>query len=189
MIMRSLQCFSLSVITATLAVAAPLQPGSVSHLTFRDVDNQTLSTADGHITIITVVTRQNEEQAHAIADQFPDRCVGDPHYRYVTLVNFQKKLAAPLHGLTRVVIRQRLDAEAEKLRAEYQQRKINHDPRKDMFVIADFDGSAVTQLGLAPDSNEIAVFVFNGHGKLVQHWTGVPPNESLPKAISVAEQG
>ena len=187
MIARSLQFIFLFSIALALCAAAPLQPGSINHLSFHDVDGNTLSTADGHVTIITVVTRQNEQQAHAVADQVPDFCLGNQKYRYVTLVNFQRKLAGPLHALTRVVIRQRLDSEAAKLRREYQQKQIGHDPRKDMFVIADFDGSAVSQLGLAVDSNDVHVFVFNGRGKLVQHWTGVPPNDSLGKAIAATE--
>ncbi|MFL6569012.1 MAG: hypothetical protein ACJ8LI_07565 [Chthoniobacterales bacterium] len=187
--MRPLQSISLLIlcVTAVMVDAASLQPHAVARLTFHDVDGNTLSTADGHVTIITVVTRQNEEQAHSIADQVPERCVADPKFRYVTLVNFQRKLAAPFQGLTRVIIRQRLDAEAQKLRPEYQQKKISRDPRKDMFVVADFDGSAVSQLGLLPDSNDVAVFVFNGHGKLIQNWAGVPPNDSLPGAIAAAE--
>lgn len=187
--MRPLQSISFFIFCAFALTldSAPLPPHAIARLTFHDVDGNTLSTADGHVTIITVVTRQNEEQAHAVADQVPDRCVGDPKFRYITVVNFQKKLASPFQGLTRVIIRQRLDAEAQKLRPEYEQKKVGHDPRKDMYVVADFDGSAVSQLGLSSDSNDVAVFVFNGHGKLIQHWTGVPPNESLPNAIAAAE--
>jgi hypothetical protein len=189
MIMRRLQSISVFIfcVIAVIVQAAALQPHAVARLTFHDVDGNTLSTADGHVTIITVVTRQNEEQAHTVADQMPERCVGDPKFHYVTLVNFQRKLAGPFQGLTRVIIRQRLDGEAQRLRAEYQQKKISRDPRKDMYVVADFDGSAVSQLGLAPDSSNVAVFVFNGQGKLIQHWTGVPPNDSLPGAIAQAE--
>jgi hypothetical protein len=188
MIARPLQFFSVLLLVATSGFAT-LQPGSVARLAFRDVDGNTISTADGHVTVITVVTRQNENQAHSVADHVPDQYLGNQKFRYVTLVNFQRKLPGPLHSLTRVVIRQRLDGEAERLRPEYQQKNIGHDPRRDMFVIADFDGSAVTQLGLAPDSNEVAVFVFNGRGKLIQHWNGVPPGDALGKAISAAEQG
>lgn len=189
MIARSLQFIFLLIVGLTSATAAQSQPAAAApHLNFRDVDGNTISTGDGHITIVTVLTRQNEQQAHAVADQVPDYCLGNQKYRYVTLVNFQRKLAAPLHPITRVVIRQRLDSEAAKLRAEYQKKGIGHDPRKDMFVIADFDGAAVSQLGLSPDSDEVSVFVFNGRGKLVQRWTGVPPNNSLGNAIAAAEQ-
>lgn len=167
--------------------SAELQIGSAHRLSFRDVDGNDLSSADGHVTIVTVVTRQNEAQAHAVADQVPDRCIGNPKYRYVTLVNFQRKLLPPVRGLTRGIIRRRLDAEALEMRPQYEEKRITRDPRRDMYVIADFDGTAVARLGLAPESNDVVVFVFNGQGKLIERWTGVPPANALPKAIAAAE--
>lgn len=169
------------------ATAAELQPGSTAHLVFHDVDGNEHSTAAGRVTVLTVVTRQSEEKAHAVADLVPDHCLGNPKYRYITLVNFQRKLFGPLQGLTKAIIRNRLTAEANKLRPEYVEKKIGHDPRQDLFVVADFDGSAVAQLGLASDSDTVAVFVFNGHGKLIARWNDVPPNDSLGKAIAAAE--
>ncbi|MEP6956170.1 MAG: hypothetical protein ABI883_05040, partial [Chthoniobacterales bacterium] len=108
MIKRSHQIIFLALFCAAgFVAAASLQPGSVYELSFSDVDGNNLSTADGHVTIITVVTREQEEKAHAVADLVPERYIGDPKYRYVTLVNFQGKLAGPLQGVTRAVIRNR----------------------------------------------------------------------------------
>ena len=188
MIATLLQRFSIGLL-ATLALnaaAAELKPGGVARLVFHDVDTNTHSTADGHVTIITVVTRQDEAKAQAVADHVPDRYVGDSKFRYLTVVNFQRKLAYPFRGLTRAIIRNRLDAEATRLRPEYAAKKIPRDPRRDTLVVADFDGTNVTQLGLAPESDGIAVFVFNGQGKLIARWTDVPSSEALAKAISAA---
>lgn len=189
MIAKSLQLFSVALFCALLSPArgAELKTGDVAALTFADVDGKQLSTADGHVTIITVITRDNEANAHAVADQVPDRYLGLPKYRYVTLVNFQGKLPGILQGVTRSVIRSRLDAEAKSLRPQCAAKQIGHDPRRDLYVVADFDGTAVGKLGLAPANAEVAVFVFNGKGKLVQRWQGVPPNNSLGKAILAAE--
>ncbi|MDQ6624424.1 MAG: hypothetical protein M3Y86_13190 [Verrucomicrobiota bacterium] len=189
MIQRTLQSFSIFLLLA-LAISAPaaeLKPGAVAHLSFRNVDGHDLSTSSGYITIITVVTRETQDKAQAVADLVPDRYLGNPRYHYVTLVNFQRKIFGPFQGLTRAVIRQRLDAEADKLRPQYAAKKINRNPRDDIFVIADFDGSAVQKLGLASDANGVSVFVFNGRGKLVERWNGVPPDDSLGKAIVAAE--
>ncbi len=187
MITRSLQLFSVALLFAALAESSELKTGGVVALTFEDVDGNELSTADGHITVITVVTRANEDKAHAVADHVPDRCIGDAKYRYITLVNFQGKLPGLLQGVTRGVIRGRLDAEAKDLKPQYEAKHITRDPRRDVHVIADFDGKAVTQLGLSPES-DVEVFVFNGEGKLVQHWTDVPPDNSLGKAIAMAAE-
>jgi hypothetical protein len=188
MIVPTLQRFSAAVLSLIfLAAANPLQTGSTARLLFHDVDGNELSTADGHVTIITVIPRQNEAKAQAVADHVPDRYLGDRRYRYVTMVNFQHKLLPALQGLTKAIIRNRLNAEANRLRPEYNSKRIDHDPRQDIFVVADFDGTAVAQLGLAPEFDGLAVFVFNGHGKLIAHWSEVPSEDMLAKAISGAE--
>lgn len=166
--------------------AAELQTGNVAHLSFHDVDGNEHSTANGQVTIITVITRQNEEMAKAVADRVPDRFRGNPKFRYITLINFQRKLFSPLQGLTKTVIRNRLNLEADRLRPDYAAKKIARDPRKDILVVADFDGAAVAQLGLAPESDGVSVFVFNGHGRINGRWSGVPPEEAFVRAI-VAE--
>lgn len=190
MIARSLQLFSVFLLLGSEASAqnSSLEPGGIHNFSLRDVDGHDLATADGHVTVIAVVTRQNEDQARAVADRVPDRCLGNPKYRYITLVNFQRKLARPLQGLTRTIIRNRLDAEAEQLKPEYEAKNLTRDPRRDVFVVADFDGSAVAKLGLSPDSDAVAVFVFDGRGKLINRWDGVPPGDSLAQAIAAAER-
>jgi len=189
MIARRLQFFSIAFLLG-FAVAGrsdQLRPGSIHRLVFQDVDGNTLSTADGHVTIITVTTRENEKEARGVAELVPDRCIGNPKYRYITLVNFEGKLPGPLHGLTRTIIRKRMDGEAQELKDDYAAKKLSRDPRRDIFVIADFDGQVSTQLGIAPGFSDVAVFVFSGQGKLVERWAGVPPGDSLPKAIAAAE--
>ena len=186
---RRLQCFFIALLFATTAAAnvAPLRPGETYRLSFRDVDGRDLSVAEGRVTIIAVVTRRSEEKARAISLRVPEHCIGDPKYRYITLVNFQRGLARPLHGITRAVIRNRLDAEAKRLQPQYAAKKITRDARRDLYVVPDFDGAAVSRLGTSPDSNDVAVFVFNGNGKLVQRWTDVPPEDALAAAIAAAE--
>ena len=187
---RHLQFFFVALLFAAspeIAVAA-LQPGETHRLTFRDVDGNDLSTDDGHVTIIAVVTRRSEEKARQISQLVPEHCIGDPKYRYITLVNFQKGLARPLQGITRAVIRNRLDSEAKALQPRYAAKKITRDARRDVYVVADFDGAAVTQLGMSPDSNDVAVFVFSGTGKLVGRWVDVPPEAPFVSAIAAAER-
>ncbi|MBA2743289.1 MAG: hypothetical protein H0U43_03105 [Chthoniobacterales bacterium] len=190
MIPRCLQLFSVLLLVGSSAAAqsTQLEPGRTYSFSLHDVDGNDLATADGHVTVMTVVTRQNENEAHAAADRVPDRYIGNPKYRYITVVNFQKKLARPIQGVTRAIIRSRLEAEAKELKPDYDAKKLARDPRHDLFVVADFDGSAVTSLGMSTDSNNVAVFVFDGRGKLINRWNGVPPGDSLAQAIMTAEQ-
>lgn len=180
--------FCLLATLVALSANAALEPGEVYDLTFRDVDGNALSTRDGKGTIITVITRHDETSAQAVADLVPDRYIGDPNFRYITLVNFQRKLIRPIWGLTRTIIRSRLDAVAEKRRPLYRTKQIARDPRADVHVVADFDGSAVNQLGLTPEADRVAVFVFDGQGKLRARWDEVPPGDELPKTLAAIEE-
>jgi hypothetical protein len=188
MFARCLQILSLALLctSASGAAAAPLQPGGVYDLSFRDVDGEDLATADGHVTIITVTARAGEQRARAVAQLVPERYIGDPKYRYITLVDFEGKVPSAVRGITRAVIRRRLDAEARLLKPRYDAKKLTRDPRKDVYVVADFDGNAVAKLGLLPGSADVKVFIFDSRGKLVARWDGMPPEPAFVQALSRA---
>jgi len=184
---RPLQYFFLAAILAgSPARANELRPGNVYPLTLADVDRQQLSTSDGHVTIITVVTRKDEQKAQQVGDRIPHFCLGDPKFRLITVVNFQKGIFPPFQGMIMAIIRTRLDAEAKDLQKTYTAKHLNRNPRSDILVVADFDGKAVSQLGIAPVSSEFAVFVFDGRGRLVRRWNDVPSAEALTQAMNEA---
>jgi hypothetical protein len=186
-IFRGPQCFFLFLIfAAATAWAVQLHPGNTYSLSFTDVDRHQLSTADGHVTIISVVNRRDEAKAQAVGDRMSQITAGDPKVRLITLVNFQQSIILPLRGMVSAVIRHRLDDEAKEVQKSYSQRHINRNARDDIFVVADFDGKAVTQLGITPTSPEFAVFVFDGKGRLVRRWSDVPSPEMLTQAIKEA---
>ena len=184
---RPLQYFFLAAILAgTPARADELRPGNVYSLTFTDVDRQQLSTADGHVTIITVLTRKDEEKAQQVGDRVHHVYLGDPKYRLITMVNFQRGIFPLFQGMINAIIRNRMDAAAKGLQKIYTARHLTRNPRSDIFVVADFDGKAVSQLGIAPSSSEFAVFVFDGQGRLVRRWNDVPSAEALAAALNEA---
>jgi len=181
------QCFFLGLcLAAANAHAIQLRPGNTYSLTFTDVDRRQLSTADGHVTVISVLTRRDEAKAETVGDRVSHITFGDPKTRMITLVNFQQSILLPLRGMVSAVIRHRLDTEAKDIQKSYAERHINRNAREDVFVIADFDGKAVSQLGIAPTSSEYAVFVFDGKGRLVRRWNDVPSAEALTQALKEA---
>jgi hypothetical protein len=190
MINRLLQLFLLTCALAVpaLAAVAQLRPGAVHHVALHDVDGNSLSTAGGRVTVITVMTRKHDRQSREIGDSIPERFKGDPRFRYITVLNFQRKIAGPFHGITRTIIRHRLDSEAKELREVYADNNVKRDARLDMHVVADFDGEAVTKLGLNPDADTLAVFVFDPRGKLLARWDDVPPAGMLAKTVEAALQ-
>jgi hypothetical protein len=184
---RPLEYFFLAAILAGTPVRAnELRSGSVYPLTFADVDRQQLSTSNGHVTIITVVTRKDEQKAQQVGDRVPHVYLGDPKFRLITIVNFQQKIFPPFRGLIMAIIRNRLDAEAKELQKIYTTKHLTRNPRSDIFVVADFDGKAASQMGIAPSSSEFAVFVFDGRGRLVRRWNDVPNVDALSAALSDA---
>jgi len=84
------------------------------------------------------------------------------------------------------IIRNRMDAEAKELQKIYTERHLTRDPRSDIYVVADFDGKPVSQLGISSSSSEFAVFVFDGRGRLVRRWNDVPSAEALAQALNEA---
>jgi len=178
--------FLLLVLAATTLPAAELRVGNSYQLIFTDVDQERLATSDGHVSIVSVVTRENEAKAQALGNRVPQQYYGDPKYRLINIVNFQQGIFAPLRGVIMAIIRHRLDAEAKNLQKVYTERKLKRNPRDDIYVVADFDGKAVSQLGMAPKSPEFAVFVFDGRGRLVRRWNDVPSAEALTAALQEA---
>jgi hypothetical protein len=185
---RPLPCLFFAVLLAIIPVAsaAELRVGNVYPLTFSDVDRQPLSTADGHATIITVVTRKDEQKAQQVGDRIPHAYMGDPKFRLITIVNFQQSIFVPFRGMIMAIIRSRLDAEGKDLQKIYNEKHLTRNARSDILVVADFDGKAVSLLGIAPTSPEFAVFVFDGRGKLIRRWNEVPSAEAIAAALAEA---
>jgi hypothetical protein len=184
---RLLQYFFLALLCVSVSAhAEELRLGNVYRLAFTDVDGHQLSTGDGYVTVITVVTRKDEQKAQTVGDRIPKYCLGDSKYRLISLVNFQKKIFPPLQGMITAIIRHRMESEAKELQKIYTARHLSRNPREDIYVVADFDGQAVSKLGIAPASDEFAVFVFDGRGRLIKRWSDVPSAEELSAAIGEA---
>lgn len=186
-ILRRPQCFFVALLFVVAnAQAVQLHPGNSYSLVFTDVDHRHLSTTDGHVTIISVVTRRDESKADMVGERMSKITFGDPKVRLINVVNFQQNILFPLRGMVAAMIRQRLDVEAKEVQKKYTQLHINRTAREDIFVVADFDGKAVSALGISPTSSEFAVFIFDGKGRLVRKWSDVPPQEMLAQAIKEA---
>jgi hypothetical protein len=136
--------------------------------------------ADGHVTLLVLTTRENLPKAELVGERAPDFCLGNPEYRMITIVKFGKH-SAPIRSLIDQVIRHHLEAEAEKLQKRYAENKIEKSARADVFAVADFDGTASSQLG--GESPDFRVFVFNRAGKLLQRWDEVPDAVDLAAAL------
>jgi hypothetical protein len=80
-------------------------------------------------------------------------------------------------------MRHRLNLEAAQLQTRYDAIGVGHDARRDVFAVADFDGTATTQLGVQPESAAFRVFVFGRNGTLLRQWHDVPGASELAAVV------
>ena len=166
-----------------LPLHAGLAAGQIYKLNFTDVDGRTLSTSDGHVTVVVVTTTADPEKARSVGDRVPDYCLGDPNYRMITVLNFSKKHSGIVRRIATMLVRHRLDEEAKRFQRRYDAKKIARDARNDTFAVTDFDGALSSQLGAQPGSLDFRVFVFGRNGELLQQWNDVPTAADLAAVV------
>jgi len=184
--LRALQFFFfMSVVFFSCAppLRAALFDGQIYALNFVDVDGHTLSTADGHVTVVVLTTLADTAKARAVGDHIPDYCLGDPPYRMITVLNFNQNRTRAGRIIATMLMRHRLDAEAKLLQRRYDARKLARDARRDIFAVADFDGRTTSQLGAQTESSDFRVFVFGRNGKLLRQWDDVPGAAELATVV------
>jgi hypothetical protein len=181
------QIFLLAVIlfasVPLISILAGLTAGEIYRINFADIDGHTLSTADDHITTVVLINQASVDKARTVGDRTPDFCLGNPTYRLITVLAFEKKHSKPVRMIFTSLIRRRLDSEGSRLQERYDLLKIARNARQDVFAVADFDGTITTQLGAQPAPGLFHVFVFRRNGELLQQWNDVPPAEELAAAL------
>jgi hypothetical protein len=169
-----------------LAISILAEPtlGQTYRISFNDVDGDTLSTADGHITTVVLIGKANVDKAHLVGDRIPDFCLGNADYRMVTVVTFETKHSRPVRAFMTSVIRHRVDVEGKQLQSRYDQLKIARNARKDVFAVADFDGVVAGQLDAKPGATLFRVFIFGKNGELIKQWSDLPTAQDLSVALN-----
>ena len=184
--LRALQIFFTAAVLL-FGLAGPLQ-GALSNgqrytVNFSDVDGRTLSTADGHVTVLILATKEDLTRAHAVGDNIPDYCLGNEKYRMITVLKLMKRYTQLGRTVAMTLARRRVDEAAKRLQARYEEKKISRSARQDIYVAADFDGSISAQLGAEAGVTRFHVFVFGPEGELLQQWDDVPSAQELATAL------
>jgi len=170
-------------LVSVAALAAALVPGRAYVVKLADVDGRSVSTADGRITVLVLTTSGDTAKARNVGDRVPDFCLANPNYRMITVLNLTGKYPGLARAMATWLIRQGLNAEARRLQKRYDGRKIQREARLDVFAVADFDGSIVSQLGVRAAASEFRVFVFGRDGQLLRQWNDVPSASELAEAL------
>jgi hypothetical protein len=162
---------------------AALSSGQHYSIHFSDVDGRTLSTADGHVTVLVLTTKEDLTRARAAADNVPDYCLGNEKYRMITVLRFQGTHPQLGRAIAMVFVRHRIDEEARRLQTRYNVKKISRPAREDIHVVTDFDDSISAQLGAQSAETQLHVFVLGWDGELLQQWDDVPSAQELAAVV------
>jgi hypothetical protein len=181
---RALQIFFAA---AMFVLAGPshgaLSIGQRYAVKFSDVDGRSLSTADGHVTVLVLTTKEDLTRAHAVGDNIPDYCLGNEKYRMITVLRLAKRRTQLGRAVAMMLMRRRVDEVAKRLQVRYDEKKISRPARGDVYCVADFDGAIAAELGAQPDETRFHVFIFGPDGELLEQWGDVPSVEELAAAL------
>ena len=160
-----------------------LSNGQRYALNFVDIDGLKHSTADGHVTVLVLGTTGDAEKVRAVGDRVPDYCLGNPRYKMITIIHFAPRHTAIGRKIATAFLRHRVKEGAKRLQARYDARNIARDARSDIFMVTDFDGTALAQLGGQSEATNFHVFVFNEGGELLQQWSSDPSTADLAAVL------
>jgi hypothetical protein len=181
---RRLQFFSAAaVIFIPTAATADLSVGQIYSLNFVDVDGNTFRTDDGHLTAVVLTTESDVDRTRIVGDRTPDRCLGNPTFRMISVVVFGKKHSKPVRVILSALVRRRLDSEGQRLRKRYDQLKISRNARLDVHAVPDFDRTIAAQLGSTTGDLAFRMFVFGRDGTLLKTWDDVPSADELAAVL------
>ena len=170
-------------LVGAVPLSGALSNGQRSRINVVDVDGNSLSTADGHVTVLVLTTPEDREKARSVGDRVPDYCLGNPNYRMITILNFTRRRTPIGRNIVTMLVRHHLDEEAKRLQVRYDEKKIARDARTDIFAVTDFDGTVSSQLSAESAAASFGVFVFGRNGKLLQHWDDVPSAQELAAVV------
>jgi len=183
---RALQFFfavAMAFFLSAALLCGALSSGAIYSFSFSDIDGNKLSTADGHVTVLVLATAADWEKAREVGDRVPDRCLGNPNYRMITIIRFIRKHGPVMQKIATAVVKHRVTEEAKRLQSRYDTNKIVRDARQDIFTVIDFDGTVSSQLGEPAGATEFSIFVFGRQGELLAQWHGVPSDKQLAAVV------
>jgi hypothetical protein len=183
--LRALQIlFAAAVLASGLGlIYGALSTGPRYAIKFSDVDGRALSTADGHVTVLVLTTKEDLTHARAVGDNIPDYCLGNEKYRMITVLRLIKRRTQLGRAVAMMLMRRWVDEAARRLQMRYNEKKISRPARRDVYCVADFDGAIAAELGAQPDETRFHVFIFGPDGELLQQWGNVPSAEELTAAL------
>jgi hypothetical protein len=172
----------LAFVAASFSAAAPVT-GKTYAFKLVDVDGRILTAADHVVTVLVLAARRDLDKARQVGSRIPDRCLGSPKSRMITVIRFDKTRSRTARFFLSALVRRGLDTEAKRLKSRYMAKKLNRDPREDIYAVADFEGQTAEQLGLGADAAQFRVLILSANGVLLRDWSNVPSAQDLSAVL------
>lgn len=153
-----------------------------------DLAGNKIPLRDGHVTELVLATTNEAERAEKVGDNTPDYCLGNPKFRLITVLEFASHHSAPMRAMIDKLARGRRESIANRLQKRYDALQIKREARADVCIATDYDGAMAKQFEISLGEHVFEVFVLDGKGKVVQHWSDVPARDALETALREAAQ-
>lgn len=180
-----LQCFSAALLFVTGAAA---RAETAFTFNIRDVNGNTVSLANGHVTVVSIVNRGNQHDARVVADRVPRRYYGDERLQMIVVGTLQKKIPGLFHNFVLALFRRRVELEARRLQPIYQSRAVKRDPRGDIHLVPDFTGDEAARFDVPISDNRLRVYLLGRDGRVLADWRRIPESEEMAAALDAVLQ-
>jgi len=146
-----------------------------------------VSLANGVPTILTIIQHDNENAARKVGQYITDEQFATGEVTMITILNFQGNLQPSLEKITEAQIKMDLQKESARLGPIYRRLGVGHSPMKNLHVVTDFDGSVASSFKVDTAEDPAVVMIFDGKGRLVARFPGVPGRSQFLEYLKKAE--
>jgi len=138
------------------------------------VGGGSVSLSGGAPTVVTVITKDRENQAKRIGSYISDEEFANGQVLTATVLNFDGKLQPSMRKITEAQIELDLKKESARLGPVYRRLGVDHSPMNNLHVVPDYDGSIARSLGVDSEKNPIVVLIYDQAGNLKARFSGLP---------------
>lgn len=138
------------------------------------VGGNSISLTGGAPTVVTVITKDREDQAKRVGSYLSDEEIAKNQVIAATVLNFEGKLKPSMEKLTAAQIELDLKKESARLGPKYRHLGVDQSPLQNLHVVADYDGSITRSLGVDSAEHPVVVLIYDKSGNLKARFPGLP---------------
>ncbi|HSI82274.1 MAG: hypothetical protein ACAI35_22260 [Candidatus Methylacidiphilales bacterium] len=178
--LRIISCCVL--LLSTILMAAPLHAGAI---TVKDADDRNVTFNPAGKTVVVLNCNPTTQWRTRDAGMALDTFQGNKNFRLIVLVDLRSSMAKVVKGYVMKRMRTDLDAEAVRIKPFYAAKGNLDNPRNDISVIPDWNGSICAQLSWPEESPNFRAVVFKD-GQELKRFDNLTEDGPLVAAVRTA---